>query len=68
MDWMRVYLIEMAELETRWMEIMESQNGKKGQGQLTPSSPATNEAGYGDSPKASPSSGGGFDSIDLQKE
>ena len=27
MKWEKVYLIEMAELETVWVEIMESQNG-----------------------------------------
>ena len=27
MKWERVYLMEMAELETVWMEVMESQNG-----------------------------------------
>ncbi len=68
MDWMRVYLIEMAELETRWMEIMESQNGKKGQGQLTPSSPATNEARYGDSSEASDGGAGGFDLVNSSQK
>jgi len=67
MDWMRVYLIEMAELETRWMEIMESQNGKKGQGQLTPSG-TTDQAGYGDSSPSSPSSGGRLGSLDSETE
>lgn len=65
MDWI-ASLIEMAETETRWMEIMESQNGKKGQGQLTPSSPATNEAGYGDSAETEADSGGGYTSIANQ--
>ena len=64
MNWLKVYLIEMADLETRWMEIMENVNGKEQQ--FTPQrSPAAYEAGDGDSTEASPRGGGGLDSLDL---
>ena len=68
MDWMRVYMIETAELETRWMEIMESLNGNKKQGYITPSSPAANEAGQSNSATTEADSGGGYTPLDSQSK
>ena len=69
MDWMRVYMIETAELETRWMEIMESLNGNKKQGYITPSSPAgTNEAGQSNSAATEADSSGGYAPLDSQSK
>ena len=68
MDWMRVYLIEMAELETRWMEIMEKQNGNKKQGYITPSTAPENSAGLGNGAATEADSGGGYAPLDSQSK
>jgi len=70
MDWIKTYMIEMADLEFRWMEIMEKQNGslKRRQGSITPGSSPTDQTGQRNSAEIGAGGAGGYPGINSQQQ
>ena len=75
MNWMKTYMIEMADLEFRWMEIMEKQNVTSKVGTVRTSSEGGNPTlaaspadatGFGGGATASTGGSGGYPGLNSE--